>query len=644
VAGIAAGQDPEGGLGTATGFSGVAPEANIIAIQVFTRFNNAADCFPAAAPCIGSYPSDQLSALNYINNTLRTSWNIASVNMSLGGGMFTSDCDGNNQGRKAAIDNLLSNNIATVISSGNDDYTDALSRPGCISTAVTVGGVDLPDDDVIWNMHDLVDLLAVGDWMRSSVPDDAYTFMWGTSMAAPQVTGAFAMIRAIDPSMSMADILNLLQTTGVLVTDGRPANPPGADTGHVKPRIQLDAAVADLTEADLRVLKDCKPDDPMLAGDEATCTISVENLGADPAMTVTAVDDYTSDGTFDFGIVTTSAGTCTTTWNPQVGAGTVTCELGSMQPGDVVTIEIPVTANMAQNISDQVTVSSITPDPDPANNVAEDEIEVIPVADLALTKTAAPEPVIAGTQLTYDLEVTNNGLSTAVNVVIEDVLPAEVTIDSVSSSGGTCSAGVPGDGTQPTTCTFGTLAAGGSATMQIVVTVEPHVLGILDNDARVYSDVYDPDNSNDQATTATTVEASADLAIAKDANYETANPSQPIVYTVRVVNRGPSDAQRVVMVDSLPLTPKKIVYKRDSGGGACAYNRAAHTVTCRYGTLAAGRSVSVDIEVDARGSVRWIKNIAEVTTSTTDPKEGNNRAVKEIYVKGGPKKEWPKTK
>jgi hypothetical protein len=113
---------------------------------------------------------------------------------------------------------------------------------------------------------------------------------------------------------------------------------------------------------------------------------------------------------------------------------------------------------------------------------------------------------------------------------------------------------------------------------------------------------------------------------------------------VRVVNNGPSDAQDVVVVDRLPLTSKKIVYVTDSGNGACAYDKSAHTVICDYGTLAAGASVSVNIVVDVRGSVRWIVNIAEVTTSTTDPNGGNNTAVKEVYVKGGPEKEWPKKK
>src|SRR5690606_18764970 len=59
--------------GISAGYSatrkGVAPNADIIGIQVFTRFNSASDCGSAGAPCVLAYNSDQLAALNYINNT-----------------------------------------------------------------------------------------------------------------------------------------------------------------------------------------------------------------------------------------------------------------------------------------------------------------------------------------------------------------------------------------------------------------------------------------------------------------------------------------------------------------------------------------------------------------------------------------------
>jgi subtilisin family serine protease len=135
VAGIAAGK-ANGSLG----FNGVAKDADIIAIQVFSGFNNASDCSPNAAPCALTYTSDQVLGLQRVQ-ALSSSHNIAAANMSLGGGRYytQASCDSANASRKAAIDNLRSLNIATVIASGNSGYTDSMSSPGCISTAVSVG-------------------------------------------------------------------------------------------------------------------------------------------------------------------------------------------------------------------------------------------------------------------------------------------------------------------------------------------------------------------------------------------------------------------------------------------------------------------------------------------------------------------------
>jgi uncharacterized repeat protein (TIGR01451 family) len=769
VAGISAGQNSPAG----PGYNGVAPEANIIAIQVFTRFNNDADCGgdPGDAPCVLTYDSDQLSALEYVNNTLAPHWNISSANMSLGGGMYTSACDGDS--KKAAIDNLRSNNIATVISAGNDDWTNALSAPGCISTAVTIGNVFDGDtcgsfDEVTDNMHSVVDLLASGRCVDSSVPDDAYGSKSGTSMAAPEVTGAFAMLKAFDPGMSVADIENLLKTTGVPVRDERAPNPADADAGHVKPRIQLDAAVASLTETDLRVFKDCKPDQPMLVGETAICTITVQNLGPDPALSVSALDQYLSNGAFAFGTVTTTAGSCTATANPQINNGHVECALGSIAPGNSVTIKIPVTADTPQDINDRVTIASLTPDPDTANNVAEDTVRVVeiadlqvfkdckpdepllagevatcfitvrnwgpstaanvmlkdthvsngtfdfgtvttgtgtcvptanpqvnggevncslgnlapgavaeiqvpllpmermnindtavvssdtydsdntnnsasdgvgvdPVANLALTKTAGPEPVTAGTQITYNLAVVNNGPSAAVNVVIDDVLPAGVTIDSVTSSAGTCNAGVPGNAALPTSCTFDSLAVGAMGTMEVIVTVEPQVLGVLGNNARVYSDLYDNDNSDNLATTATTVEANADLMVTKDDNPDPVLAGEMLTYDVTVRNNGPSTAVDVMISDVLPAEVHFQGYLISNGSGTCQYLEGPpKTVECDLNNLDPGEFVTVFIQVLVDPAVAdgtSIFNTASASSATPDPNSGNDSAAADTLVR-----------
>ena len=87
---------------------------------------------------------------------------------------------------------------------------------------------------------------------------------------------------------------------------------------------------------------------------------------------------------------------------------------------------------------------------------------------MAIVKTGAPNPVIAGNTLTYTLEVVNHGPSDAQDVTVSDPLPAEVTYISSSTTTGTCT-----EASEIVTCELGTLAVGGTHTITIVTTAEP---------------------------------------------------------------------------------------------------------------------------------------------------------------------------
>ncbi|MDO9085085.1 MAG: S8 family serine peptidase [Anaerolineaceae bacterium] len=206
-------------------YKGVAKDANLIAIQVFSRVNNST---------IGSWSSDQIKGLDRVYE-LKDSFNIAAVNLSLGGSSpYTTICDNlsSNLAYKAAVDQLRSAGIVTIAASGNNGSSVAISSPACISTVVSVGATT--DADAVasfTNSTSFLDLLAPGSNIISPIPYGDYESMYGTSMAAPHVAGAWALVKSVYPEMDIDTILWGFKVSGKPITDQR--------NGTIKPRIDV---------------------------------------------------------------------------------------------------------------------------------------------------------------------------------------------------------------------------------------------------------------------------------------------------------------------------------------------------------------------------------------------------------------------
>jgi len=219
--------------GIAAGNGGVASGSRIIAIQVFTGIRDVfGDNECGTGPfqnCITAFDSDIIAGLERVY-ALRNTYKIASVNMSLGGGRFTSSCNNRNTLTTNVINRLKLAGIATTVASGNSRLDSEISYPACISNAIAIGatsdftgnvsGFSVTKDERAFysNSSATLDLYAPGTLIRSSVPNNGFSNFNGTSMAAPHVAGAFAVFRQAKAGASVAEIEGILKSVGPTVT------------------------------------------------------------------------------------------------------------------------------------------------------------------------------------------------------------------------------------------------------------------------------------------------------------------------------------------------------------------------------------------------------------------------------------------
>jgi len=391
---------------------------------------------------------------------------------------------------------------------------------------------------------------------------------------------------------------------------------------------------------DLSITKTDTPD-PVVAGQNVTYTLKVTNPpGASDAQNVTVTDAVPANTTFVSAAVT--SGTGWTPAKPSVGGtGNVVFSKPCLVPGETAIFQIVVKVNTettATTITNTATVTSPTTDPNAGNNTATATTTVRPPpsADLSITKTNTPDPVVAGQNVTYTLQVTNPvGASAAQSVTVTDAVPANTTFVSAAvTSGPGWTVNNPSvGGTGNVVFSKASLVPGETASFQIVVKVNTGTTATtVTNTASVTSPTTDPKEDNNTATTTTTVVSAADLSITKTGAPKKVQPDANITYTLAVKNDGPNVAEEVVVMDTLGA--ELAFFSIDAPGYSVTTPQAgaSGSIKCTRPTLAVGQSTTITIVARVRPAAAGgtpagsVSNTATVSAKTPDPASANNSA------------------
>ncbi|MCE7937765.1 MAG: DUF11 domain-containing protein [Chloroflexi bacterium CFX6] len=301
------------------------------------------------------------------------------------------------------------------------------------------------------------------------------------------------------------------------------------------------------------------------------------------------------------------AGSCATTQSA-AGNEVVTCNLGSLlgnlaantpQRQIAITVRVKEGTPNGTNLFNEVRVSSDEFDDDNRNNI---DVEVTPVgqlSDFTLRKVCTPDPVTAGGVLHCGYQITNNGPSTANNVIFEDTWLnggefVKLISANVQGHGGadTCYQEDLNGATQ-VRCSFGDVPVGRTFRLDLEFAVDPSTPDGTSLDNCFVIDADSPVTFNPPANRceSTEVDGVSTVLITKVASDPSPVAGTDYSYKYTVKNNGPSTAFDVTVTDTLPdgLSFVSVNDARCSESGG--------QVTCNFGDMLPGATITFDIFV-----------------------------------------------
>jgi uncharacterized repeat protein (TIGR01451 family) len=340
-----------------------------------------------------------------------------------------------------------------------------------------------------------------------------YTTSSGTSHSTPAVAGGAALLRQRfindgmtppSPAMTKAYLMNAaFYMTGTGANDNLWSNSQGMGG----------ADLARTFDGTSRILSDQTGAAKFTASGQTRTFTGVVSDPTRPFRVTVAWTDApgsTTGNAFNNDLdLTVAVGGNTFLGNVFTGANSVTG--GAADPrNNVESVFLPVGTTGTFVVT--ITAANINSDgvPNDADALDQDFALVIynaaEAADLAVTKTDVPDPVITGGNVTYTITVTNGGPNSAASALLADAIPAGTTFQSLASAAGWTCATPPVGGTGTVNCTKASLAAGETGAFSLVVNASCALADgtLIVNTVTVSSATLDTNPANNSATAATT--------------------------------------------------------------------------------------------------------------------------------------------
>ena len=376
-------------------------------------------------------------------------------------------------------------------------------------------------------------------------------------------------------------------------------------------------------------------------------TARVTDDGASRAENVTITD--TLPDNLVFLSASPSTGSCGTA--PAAGSTTaggnnqVICNLGNIGNGGQQTVTIrtrPLFATNGTTITNNVAVSTTTPESDATNNTASASVDVIDGdTDILINKDDSVDPVITGDTTVYTITVTNAGPSADENIVIVDNLPATIfRFQSVNPlDGGSCSA-IPGLNSLGgiLQCEWDYLPVGDSVSVEVTMLADDR--GSVPNTVAVTSDAinnnWDRLAANNNTVETTTSRNRVDLGITKATSSATVPLEGDFTYTLTMTaNNAPEFRQALdtAVVDDLPAgmvltaAPVAVVNSGNATQNTCIGGVGDTEIACDFGTVDPGTVIVITVPVEVisvTSDPQIFNNEAEVETTSQDTVPSNN--------------------